>query len=252
VVEQKQWGGRKVRRIAHFSCGAASAVATKLSKPDEIWYASTGSEDEDNARFARDCEEWFGQKIKIIKSEKYNSTWEVWESRKYISGVAGAPCTSELKVMPRLQHQRADDVHIFGYTADSNDIRRAKAIKENWPELQVEVPLIERGITKAACLALIQQAGIQPPRTYALGFPNANCIPCCKAQSPSYWALVRKHYPAEFDRMAKLSRKLNVTLARMGGKRIYIDEIPENHPVTEPIAPACDFLCGLAEQELET
>lgn len=239
------------RRIAHFSCGAASAVATKLSKPDEIWYASTGSEDEDNARFLADCEKWFQQKIRIIKSEKFNSTWEVWESRRYIAGIAGAPCTSELKVLPQVKNQRADDIHIFGYTADANDIRRARTISENWPELKVETPLIDRGIDKAACLALIHQAGIDPPRTYALGFPNANCMPCCKAQSPSYWALVRKHYPEQFDRMAELSRKLGAQLAKMDGKRIFIDEVPEDHPVTEPIAPACDLLCNLAEQELE-
>ena len=238
------------RRIAHFSAGAASAIATKLSRPDEIWYAATGSEDADNERFMRDCEAWFGQEVRILRNDKYSSTWDLWEKRRYISGVPGTPCTSELKVFPQLKEQRADDVHIFGYTADANDIRRAKALVENWPELHTETPLIERGINKAACLALIQQAGIEPPRVYALGFPNANCIPCCKAQSPSYWALVRKHYPDEFNRMAKLSRELGATLARMKGERVFIDDIPADHPVTEPTAPACDLLCGLAEQEL--
>jgi hypothetical protein len=242
-----QEGGR---RIAHFSCGAASAVATKLSNPDEIWYAATGSEDADNQRFLHDCESWFDQEVRVIRSDKYASTWDLWEQRRYLSGVAGAPCTTELKVFPRLQEQRAEDVHIFGYTADAHDIRRAKALIENWPEQRVEIPLIERGINKAACLALIQQAGIAPPRVYALGFLNANCIPCVKAQSPSYWALVRKHYPDDFKRMAKLSRELGVTLARMQGVRVFIDDIPLEHPVTEPIAPECDFLCALAQQDL--
>jgi hypothetical protein len=221
-----------------------------ISSIDEIWYAETGAEDADNKRFMRDCETWFGREVRIIRSEKYTSTWDVWEQRRYISGVAGAPCTSELKVIPRLAQQRADDVHVFGYTADSNDIRRAKALTENWPELHVETPLIERGINKAACLALIKQAGIDPPRVYALGLPNANCIPCCKAQSPSYWALIRREFPQEFARMANLSRELGVTLARHKGERVFIDEIPADHPVTEPIAPACDFLCGIADQEL--
>lgn len=30
----------------------------------------------------------------------------------------------------------------------------------------------------------------------------------------------------------------------------FIDEIPLDHPTTNPIAPACDFLCHLAEQRL--
>ncbi len=238
------------RRVAHFSCGAASAVATKLSAPDVIWYAATGSEDADNARFMDDCAAWFGRPITVLRNPKYSDTWAVWEGRRYIAGIAGAPCTSELKVGPMLAEQRPGDVHIFGYTADGPDIRRAEALRENWPDLIVETPLIDRGIDKAACLALLETAGIAPPRTYALGFPNANCIPCCKAQSPAYWALVRRHYPAQFVRMAELSRRLGVTLTRLQGERAYIDEIPEDHPVTDPIAPACDMLCQLAERDL--
>lgn len=240
------------RCIAHFSCGAASAVATKLSLPnvDEIWYAETGAEDFDNKRFMADCEVWFGRAVRVIRSDKYNSTWDVWEKRRYIAGVSGAPCTGELKIKPREANQRPDDVHIFGYTADANDIRRAKTLRDNWDELTVVTPLIDRGLTKAACLALLEGAGIQPPRVYALGLPNANCIPCCKATSPSYWALIRREFPVEFQRMAKLSRELGATLARLDGERIYIDEVPMDTPTTDPIAPACDMLCGLAEQEL--
>jgi hypothetical protein len=142
------------------------------------------------------------------------------------------------------------DVHVFGYTADPNDVRRAKLMRENWPDLNVVTPLIDRGITKAACLAMIRNAGIKLPRVYAMGFPNANCIPCGKATSPAYWALVRKEFPLQFARMATLSRGLGARLARIDNVRVFIDEIPEDHPVTEAIAPECDFLCGLAEQEL--
>lgn len=125
---------RSTRRIvAHFSCGAASAVATKLSNPDVIWYAATGSEDEDNDRFMRDCAEWFGCPIDIVKSRKYSDTWDVWERRKYISGIHGAPCTKELKLKPQILAQRPGDVHIFGYTADAHDIKRAEMLRSNWP-----------------------------------------------------------------------------------------------------------------------
>lgn len=242
------------RTVCHFSCGAASAVATKLTlaaNPNAVAvYAETGAEDLDNLRFLSDCEEWFGISVIRLKNPKYRDTWEVWEKRKYIAGVAGAPCTGELKISPRLAFQMPDDIHVFGYTADSNDIRRAEAFRENWPDLQIETPLIDKGISKAACLAMILSAGIAPPRTYAMGFPNANCIPCCKAQSPGYWALVRREYPAEFERMATLSRKLGAKLARINGERIFVDEVPADFPVVEAIAPECDFLCQIAEQEL--
>lgn len=238
------------RIVVWFSCGAASAIATKLSNPDVIAYCDTGSEDYDNKRFMSDCEVWFDKKITILKNTEYDSTWDVFNKRRYLSGINGAPCTGELKVKPRLEFQKPGDIHVFGYTADSNDVRRAEALKENWPDLIIEVPLIERGITKAACLAMLKTMGINEPRTYAMGFPNANCIPCVKATSASYWALVRLYFKHEFDRMANISRSLDVRLARLNGERIFIDEIPEDHPVTQPIAPECDFLCSMAEQDL--
>jgi len=238
------------RIVSWFSCGAASAVATKLIKPDVIAYCEVGSEDVDNMRFKVDCENWFDQKITLLRNDKYKDTWDVWEKRRYISGIAGAPCTSELKIKPRLDFQLPDDIHVFGYTADSNDMKRAEALRKNWPELNIITPLIDKGLNKKACLSMIESAGIKPPKVYALGFPNANCIPCCKSQSPSYWALIRKEFPIEFERMNKLSRDLGAKLVRIKGDRAFIDEVPEGQATTNAIAPECDFLCSIAEQEL--
>lgn len=240
------------RVVSWFSCGAASAVATKLTSPNVIAYCNTGSEDGDNARFMLDCEKWFGLAITRLKNEKWADTWAVWEGRKFLSGISGAPCTSELKIAPRLLFQRPDDVHVFGYTADASDVKRAEAMREHWPDLKISTPLIDRGITKAGCLAMIQTAGIKPPRVYEMGFPNANCIPCVKATSPAYWSLVRKEFPVQFHRMADLSRSLGARLSRINDERIFIDEIPKDHPITEAIAPECDFLCSLAQQDMET
>lgn len=238
------------RVVSWFSCGAASAVATKLMRSDVIAYCHTGSEDEDNTRFMVDCEAWFGRPITHLRNGKWPDTWAVWEKRRFINGPDGAPCTGELKVAPRIDFQVPGDVHVFGYTADPSDVRRARLLRENWPDLNVVTPLIDRGITKAACLAMIENAGIKLPRVYVMGFPNANCIPCGKATSPAYWALVRTEFPLQFARMATLSRRLGARLARIDSVRVFIDEIPEGYPVTEAIAPECDFLCGLAEQEL--
>lgn len=244
-----------MRILCHFSCGAASAVATKLTlsenKDDEIIivYAETGSEDTDNLRFLHDCEQWFGAPVVRLKNDKYADTWDVWEKKRYIAGINGAPCTRALKIDVQQAFERPDDVHVFGYTADGNDVKRANTFIEHYPDLEIVTPLIDRGLNKAACLAMIITAGIDPPRTYAMGFPNANCIPCCKAQSPRYWALVRQEYPVQFKRMADLSHELGAKLAVLKDERIYIDEIPEGFPVTQAIAPECDMLCHLAEQE---
>lgn len=238
------------RIVSWFSSGAASAIATKIIKPDIIACCDAGSEDKDNLRFLHDCEKWFGQEVQVLKNKKYPDTWAVWEKRKYISGIAGAPCTGELKVKPRLEFQRPGDTHVFGYTADKKDVQRAAHLRQNYPELKILTPLIDKAITKAACLSMLETAGIAPPRVYAMGFPNANCVPCCKATSPAYWAIVRHHFPNEFKRMAILCRKYGARLTRVKGARVFIDEIPADQSMTAPIAPECDMLCWLANNEL--
>jgi len=243
------------RVISWFSCGAASAVATKLAIEKHgatvvPVYCKTGSEHSDNVRFMADCQEWFGRQIEQISSDKYPDTWAVWEKRKYLAGIDGAPCTTELKIAPRYAFQRPNDVHVFGYTADGPDVKRANRLRMNFADMAIETPLIDAGLTKQAVIAMVKRAGIEPPPMYALGFQNNNCIPCVKATSAAYWALVREQFPAEFERMVELSRRLDVRLARIGDERVFIDEIPAEHPTTNPIAPSCDFLCHLAEMGL--
>ena len=239
------------RRIAWFSCGAASAVAASISAPDVRVYCDTGSEDADNRRFMADCESKFKwPPVTILRSEEYKDTWDVWQKRKYLAGINGAPCTGELKIKPRLAFQRPDDIHIWGYTSDPADVVRAESLARNYFEMAMEFPLIEKGLNKANCLALLKSKGIPPPRTYAEGFPNANCMPCVKATSPNYWALVRLRRPEVFKRMTEVSRGMNVRLTRINGVRIFIDEIPVDWPVTGPIVPECDMLCHLHEAEM--
>lgn len=245
------------RTLCWVSGGAASVIAARLALKDDpdgiLVRCDTGNEDPDNHRFEEDAARWLGKPVTILRSEEYASVWDVWVKRRYMAGIGGAPCTSEMKVAPRLAFQRPYDVHVFGYTADREDVARFERLRTTYFELKVRAPLIEAGITKAACLAMVERAGIALPRSYAMGFPNANCLQtgCVKATSPAYWALYRKRFPENFDRTAGLARELGVRLCRIGEDRRFIDEIPSDHPTTNPIVPSCDFLCAIAEIGLD-
>lgn len=242
----------EVRRIGWFSGGAASAIACQMGDPTVIAYCDTGAEHKDNQRFFADVVEAFGfENVVTLKSEKYEDTWDVWEKKSYIAGIDGAPCTGELKVKPRLKFQRPGDIHIFGYTYDKRDRNRAEALRETYPDILPVFPLIDAKLTKKDCRALLAELGLQEPVTYAMGFPNANCIPCGKATSIAYWALMRQEFPAEFQRMARLSRRLGVRLTRLKGERIFIDEIPADQPVKDADVPDCDALCQWFAEEIE-
>jgi len=217
-----------MRHISWFSCGAASAVATKLALQKneiEIVRCVVKEEHPDNDRFAEDCEKWFGQKIVNLIAEEYDgSIYKVFEKRGYISGIQGAPCTYLLKKRLRLTYERPDDVHIFGYTADEQS-RFDRFLDAN--NIDVQAPLIEKGLTHDECLAIVQDAGIELPVMYHLGYKHNNCIGCAKAQGAGYWNKIRKDFPNEFQRMASLSRRLGARMTRVGNKRIFLDELPE-------------------------
>lgn len=240
------------RTICWFSCGAASAVATHMTlrrvPAAVVAYCETGAEHPDNERFMADVARWIDAPVTRLRSDKYETTWDVWERTRWLAGIEGARCTTELKVLPRLSFQNPYDVHVFGYTADKTDMKRAAGMRERFPEMTIKTPLIDAGLTKQNVLAIIQSAGIALPPMYAMGFHNNNCIPCPKATSPDYWSLVRERFPAEFSRMATLSRELGVRLTRIGNERRFIDDIPEDWPTTNPIQPACDFVCQWAEE----
>lgn len=237
-----------------FSCGAASAVAAK--KTIEI-YGDTHNiriinnpvleEDEDNRRFLKDVESWLGVEIETAINPKYpnGSIVEVFDRRKYMSGVAGAPCTKELKKNARYEWEKNNhaDHHVLGFTLDEVS-RHERFIKTERPLIPV---LIDAELTKGDCFSIINKAGIKLPRVYSMGYPNANCIGCVKSQSPTYWNHVRRHHPDIFDQRVEQSSRIGAKLVRVKGERIFLKDLDQN-AVGRPMKDL-NFECGLFCEE---
>lgn len=242
------------RIVCWFSCGVTSAVATKLTiqkykkdYPIEIAYCDTGSEHPDNKRFLQDCEEWFGQKINVLKNPKYKDTWDVYEKDKYLVGIEGARCSLKLKKEVRQTFENIDtDLQIFGY--DFDEKKRIDRFTKNNPEVNVEFPLFENEITKTDCLVMLYNLEIEIPTMYKLGYKNNNCIGCVKG-AKGYWNKIRKDFPDVFERMAKKERELGIRINVMGKKgkvvRVFLDELSPNKGNYKSELPiSCGLLCG--------
>jgi hypothetical protein len=234
-----------VRRVAWFSCGAASAVAAKLAVEAygsgcEVVYCDTmATEHHDNQRFFDDVQRWIGVPITVIRSERYATVDQVFEKRRYMSGVAGAICTVEMKKVPREMFQRPDDVHVFGYTYDEQ--KRAADFEERNPSLTVEWILIDQHVTKAECL---RRLPFPAPAMYALGFEHNNCLGCVKATSPGYWNRTRRLFPEVFARRARQSREIGARLVRVAGERVFLDGLGANEDAPDDAiecGPACQM-----------
>jgi PP-loop superfamily ATP-utilizing enzyme len=242
--------------VVWFSCGAASAVAAK--KTIEVYGNDyfikivnnpVSEEHHDNQRFLKDVEKWIGVSIESCYNPKYphNSAHEVWQSRKYMSGIKGAPCTLELKKKAR-QHWEANnkfDFLVLGFTFD--EIKRHQKFIQTEKSNVLPV-LIDLKLTKNDCFDILLREGLKLPEIYNLGYPNANCIGCVKATSPTYWNHVRRQHPEQYEQRSTLSRELNVRLVRHKGKRIFLDELPAD-AIGLPMKNLKSVECGIFCEE---
>ena len=164
-----------------------------------------------------------------------------------MSGVAGAPCTLELKKVARQQWEQEHnpDYHVLGFTLDEKKRHDRFVLTERSNVIPI---LIDNKITKDDCYTILQAEGIDLPNIYKRGYPNANCIGCVKATSPTYWNLVREKDPDVFQQRAEQSRQIGARLVRHKGKRIFLDELPADAK-GRPLK-SLDFECGIFCEEM--
>lgn len=244
-----------------FSCGAASAVAAKLTLERygnlcdvRIVNNPVAEEDEDNRRFLADVQAWLGRPIEDARNPKYPlaSAVDVWDRRGGMSFPHGAPCTYHLKREARYEWERVNmpgDAtgpgywHVMGFAVEEQERHDMFRLTERRNLLPI---LIDARMTRQACYEHIVNAGLTPPRIYELGYPNANCIGCVKATSPTYWNHVRKVHPVVFASRAEQSRRLGSKLVRVNNERIYLDELDpkaKGRPLASLQMPECGLFC---------
>jgi hypothetical protein len=150
-----------------------------------------------------------------------------------------------LKKVVRERFELPNDRQVFGYTAEEQT-RLDRFIDAN-NQVNIWTPLIEKGLGKEDCLAMLENANITLPMMYRLGYHNNNCIGCVKG-GMGYWNKIKIDFPEQFDRMAKLERFKKQTVF----KDRYLDELkPEdgNYPSEPKIE--CSIFCQMAEEDIK-
>lgn len=249
------------RIVCHFSCGAASAVATKLAieennaaenpLPVEIIYCHVKEEHEDNARFLRDCEAWFGQKVIVLQDQKYEgSVINVMRTRRFINSAKGAPCTLYLKKEPARAFARDGDLNVYGYTA-GEEWRVDNWIDANNDRL-IWAPLVVRGLYKGTVLAMVKRAGIELPAMYGMGYDHNNCIGCVKGGA-WYWNKIREDFPARFAQQMEIEEMIGHPTLRISGQPVWLRDLePGRGRRHEEPNIECGVTCEAAEATIFT
>lgn len=248
------------RIVCQFSCGAASAVATKLAiarysatHDVHIVNAFLKEEHEDNRRFAADCAGWFGMPISTLKNEKFGSSIiQVFKKKQFLVSAHGAPCSRLLKRDILDKWKQPGDIMVFGYTAEEED--RLEDFRDRNPDRPVVAPLIDAGLGKEDCKAMVLRAGIALPAMYVLGYDNANCIGCVKG-GEGYWRAIRHDFPDQFEAICLLQDEIGpgswFLRYRSGpnkDQRFPLRDLPKGPIVRNEGLPSCSFFCEIAEQ----
>src|SRR5690606_2655988 len=181
--------------------------------------------------------------------EGYIDHLDVIGKTRYINGPDGARCTLELKKKVRydietmhtlsLFNSTVIENQIFGYEFEQSQVNRAIRFMEQYP-VNPRFPLIEKGLNKDNCAAILLNAGISLPAMYELGFSNNNCIGCVKG-GKGYWNKIRVHFPHVFTAMSKLEREIGHSCI----KDTFLDQLPvESGNKGKVISPVCDHFCN--------
>lgn len=264
IQEFARWhsGSTKVgeaRRAILMRSGVSVTAKLILSEvlPERVLIVNAfiKQEHEDNRRFLADCEQWFAHPVKVVRDEKYGaSTYEVWTRKRFMKNRHTAPCSEALKREAIAPLMLPGDVTVIGYTADQRDSDRADRLEAFFPETPYRFPLIERGLTHADCLAIVERAGLTLPLMYRLGYQNANCIGCVKG-GEGYWNKIRRDFPEQFVQIANIQESIGpgayLFRDRHTGVRFSLRELdPDAGRYEDEPEISCGFVCALAEREI--
>jgi 3'-phosphoadenosine 5'-phosphosulfate sulfotransferase (PAPS reductase)/FAD synthetase len=205
--------------IAWWSGGITSAVACKLAidfygKDNvQVLFIDTQNEHEDTYRFLKDCEKWYGCLIGCISAigGEYESIQDVWRKHKSLNVATGAICSTQLKRRVREKWQKEIDYdhQVFGFEFEKKEFNRAMGLKMNHPKAKPIFPLLMMGWDKDKCLEVVEEAGIDIPLAYQMGFRNNNCLNTgCVQGGIGYWQKMQRDFPKKFESMANMEHEL--------------------------------------------
>lgn len=132
-------------------------------------------------------------------------------------GLGHRQCTAQFKLRPIKSFARSLGAkHLTNLIGISTDeIQRVKPAREKW--VTNEYPLVDRNLSRADCLRIVQEAGLPHP-------PKSSCY-YCPLQRRSQWQRLAAEFPVLFDRAVDLER---VIYARGGGRLAA-----SNRPLTD-------------------
>ena len=210
-----------VSHLVQFSGGISSwrcarRVAESIYQPGDrliLVFAGTLIEDEDLYRFLGEA---VADIQKIVPTTEFvrladgRDPWQVFRDVRFLGNTRVDPCSRILKreiisTWRDSQFTPETCVTYLGFSWDESDRwEKARPLWAPWP---VRAPLCEKPFLpmgRVAAMQACRDAGIEPPRLYAMGFSHNNCGGFCVKAGHAHFKLLLEKLP---DRYAEHERK---------------------------------------------
>lgn len=203
--------------IVSFSSGLSSALTVERvlnrygSDSVQVVFMDTTIEDQDNYRFMDDCKARWEIPITVLREGR--TPYQVAEDEHIIPNQKIAPCTYRLKIEMFVAHLEQMDapptIHI-GY--DYTEAHRCGPTRENYESRgwSVDFPLLWKPYELRDYSEVVRHDwGIEPPRTYAMGFTHANCLQWgCVKMGQGDWLRLLLNFPERYARTEGWERQM--------------------------------------------
>lgn len=193
---------RHVLGISGGRDSAALAVYMRQTRPElqlEYFFTDTGKELPEVYDFLGRLEGFLGKPIARLNPDRDFDFW-LREYNNFLPSPRTRWCTRQLKLRPFEDWIRPDleaGVKIYSYVAIRADENHREGLTATHPNLQVVLPLRERGIDKSGVIELLEGAGIGLPLYYRWR-SRSGCTFCFFQQKIEWVNLMREH-PDAFE-----------------------------------------------------
>lgn len=258
------------RHVVMFSGGVGSWAAAKRvadwhgTDDLTLLFADTRMEDEDLYRFLDEAAADIG--APLVKIADGRTPWDVFRDVRFLGNTRVDPCSRVLKreLCDRWLEQNCDPARTVVYVGISWDEQhRFDKVKERLAALgwRSRAPLCEKPLPPLGdgwAIRWIEQAGIEPPRLYRMGFPHNNCGGFCVKAGQAHFRLLLEQMPERYAAHERreqalrehLEKDVSILRDRRDGKtrpmtlRAFRQRLEERLPIDEQEWGGCACFAG--------
>ncbi|HEY5657934.1 MAG TPA: hypothetical protein VIY27_09110 [Myxococcota bacterium] len=260
-------------RVVMFSGGVGSwAAARRVAErhgTDELTllFADTRIEDEDLYRFLDEASADIG--ARLVKVADGRTPWDVFRDVRFLGNTRVDPCSRVLKreLCDRWLAENCDPERTRVYLGISwDEEHRFTRAKERLASLgwNARAPLCEEPLPPLGdgwAIRWLEQAGIEPPRLYRMGFPHNNCGGFCVKAGQAHFKLLLEKLPERYahherqeeELRAYLDKDIAILRDRRGGKtrpmtlQTLRERVESEQPIDEDEWGGCGCFSGGTE-----